>query len=284
MWTSPTRSRARWPPARARCWWSTPPRASRRRASPTATRRIEQGLEVLPVLNKIDLPSADPDKVIKRDRGDHRHRCAEDALRVWPRPARTSPDLLEALVRAHPAAEGRPGGAAAGADHRLLVRQLRRRRVAGAGHERRDASRATRSGDVHRPQPPDRQARRLHAEDGAAAELLGGRGRLRDRRHQGDRRRAGRRHHHARAAAGARRRCRASSRCSRGCSPASSRSTPTTTRTSAMRSPSCSSTTPRCTTSRRCPRRWASASAAASSACCTWRSSRSGWSASTTST
>jgi hypothetical protein len=38
---------------------------------------------------------------------------------------------------------------------------------------------------------------------------------------------------------------------------------------------------PRCTTSRKCPRRWASASAAASSACCTWTSCRSAWSANT---
>ena len=40
----------------------------------------------------------------------------------------------------------------------------------------------------------------------------------------------------------------------------------------------------RCTTSPRSARRWASASAAASSACCTWRSCRSGWSASSTRT
>ena len=43
---------------------------------------------------------------------------------------------------------------------------------------------------------------------------------------------------------------------------------------------SCSSTTPRSRTSRRAPRRWGSASGAGSSGCCTWRSCRSGWSAS----
>ena len=36
-WTSPTRCRARSPPATARCWWSTPPRASRPRPWPTPT-------------------------------------------------------------------------------------------------------------------------------------------------------------------------------------------------------------------------------------------------------
>ena len=33
------RSAARWPPARARCWWWTPARASRRRRWPTSTWR-----------------------------------------------------------------------------------------------------------------------------------------------------------------------------------------------------------------------------------------------------
>jgi GTP-binding protein LepA len=42
------------------------------------------------------------------------------------------------------------------------------------------------------------------------------------------------------------------------------------------------STTRRCSSSRKCRRRWASASAAASSACCTWKSCRSVWSASST--
>ena len=36
---SPTRSTARSPPAKARCWWSTRPRAWKRRRSPTSTRR-----------------------------------------------------------------------------------------------------------------------------------------------------------------------------------------------------------------------------------------------------
>jgi translation elongation factor EF-4 len=40
----------------------------------------------------------------------------------------------------------------------------------------------------------------------------------------------------------------------------------------------------RCASSRKSRRRWASASAAASWACCTWRSCRSAWSASSTRT
>ena len=37
--TSATRSAARWPPAKARCWWSTPRKAWKRSRSPTATPR-----------------------------------------------------------------------------------------------------------------------------------------------------------------------------------------------------------------------------------------------------
>lgn len=63
---------------------------------------------------------------------------------------------------------------------------------------------------------------------------------------------------------------------------ASSRWTPRTTRTCATRWRSWCSTTRRSPMSRSRPPRWASASAAATWACCTWRSFRSAWSASTT--
>ena len=48
---------------------------------------IEQGLEVVPVLNKIDLPAADPERVMRRNRGHHRHRCQRCGARSAPRPA-----------------------------------------------------------------------------------------------------------------------------------------------------------------------------------------------------
>ena len=109
------------------------------------------------------------------------------------------------------------------------------------------------------------------------------RGRLRHRRHQGDRRRAGRRHHHARRAAGER----AAGGLQAGAAARVRRPVPGAVGglrdRSATRSPSSSSTIRRCTTSRKSRPRSASASAAASSACCTWTSCRSGWSASTTS-
>ncbi len=66
---------------------------------------IEQGLEVLPVLNKIDLPSADPERVIQEIEeiiGIE----AEDALRVSAKTGEGIPDLLEALVEHIPPPQG----------------------------------------------------------------------------------------------------------------------------------------------------------------------------------
>jgi GTP-binding protein LepA len=51
-----------WPPARAWCCSSTPPRASRPRPWPTATWRWRTTSRSSPVINKIDLPAADPDR------------------------------------------------------------------------------------------------------------------------------------------------------------------------------------------------------------------------------
>ncbi|CAG0944146.1 partial Elongation factor 4, partial [Anaerolineae bacterium] len=66
---------------------------------------IEQGLEVLPVLNKIDLPSADPEKVIKEIEeiiGIH----AEDAVRISAKTGLGVVDVLEQLVERIPPPEG----------------------------------------------------------------------------------------------------------------------------------------------------------------------------------
>ncbi len=56
-------------------------------------------------------------------------------------------------MRRVPPPKGDPDGAAAGADHRLLVRQLRRRRLAGARRERLAAARARRSASGPRAAP-----------------------------------------------------------------------------------------------------------------------------------
>jgi GTP-binding protein LepA len=66
---------------------------------------LEQGLEVLPVINKIDLPSADPDRVITEIEeiiGIE----ASDAVRVSAKTGEGVPELLEELVRRIPPPKG----------------------------------------------------------------------------------------------------------------------------------------------------------------------------------
>jgi len=68
---------------------------------------LEQGLEVVPVLNKIDLPQADPDRVIQEIENiigiD-----AQDALKVSAKTGLGVPELLAALVQRVPPPQGDP--------------------------------------------------------------------------------------------------------------------------------------------------------------------------------
>ncbi|QFY42891.1 elongation factor 4 [Candidatus Methylospira mobilis] len=66
---------------------------------------IEQGLEVLPVLNKIDLPSADPEKVIKEIE-EIIGIPAEDAVRISAKTGLNVTDVLEQLVERIPPPQG----------------------------------------------------------------------------------------------------------------------------------------------------------------------------------
>lgn len=71
---------------------------------------IELGLEVLPVLNKIDLPSAEPERVAKQIE----EIIGIEALTAVRTSAKTGlgiPDLLEDLVRRIPPPQGDPAGA-----------------------------------------------------------------------------------------------------------------------------------------------------------------------------
>lgn len=66
---------------------------------------IEQGLEVLPVLNKIDLPQVEPERVIKEIE-DIIGIEAEEAPRVSAKTGVGVPDLLQAIVEKIPAPTG----------------------------------------------------------------------------------------------------------------------------------------------------------------------------------
>jgi GTP-binding protein LepA len=70
---------------------------------------IDQGLEVLPVLNKIDLAAADPDKV-KKEIEEIIGIDASDAALVSAKTGEGVPELLEQLVRNIPAPRGNAGG------------------------------------------------------------------------------------------------------------------------------------------------------------------------------
>ena len=116
-----------WPRARARCWSSTPPRASRPRRVANTYLAVETGLEIIPCLNKIDLPGAEPERVageVDDLIGDDptRPSCASAA-----RPARASTRSSRRIVARVPPPERRPDGAAARAHLRLRVRPVPRR-------------------------------------------------------------------------------------------------------------------------------------------------------------
>ena len=70
---------------------------------------IDQGLEVLPVLNKIDLPAAEPEKVVAEIE-DIIGIDAQEAIHVSAKTGQGIPELLEQIVEVIPAPEGDPDG------------------------------------------------------------------------------------------------------------------------------------------------------------------------------
>ena len=148
---------------------------------------------MVPVLNKIDLPTADIERakaeieaVIGID--------AEDAVAISAKTGLNVDRGAGGDRPPHPAAEAARYRQAAGADHRLLVRQLPGRGLAGARDAGRDQARRQDPGDVHRPHAPGRQGRRVHAQAQGPAQARRGRSGLDQRLDQGRAWRAGRRH------------------------------------------------------------------------------------------
>ncbi|MBV6447418.1 MAG: Elongation factor 4 [Nitrosomonas sp.] len=68
---------------------------------------IEQGVEVIPVLNKIDLPAADPERVIQNIE-DVIGIDAHDAVRISAKTGQGIEDVLETLIAKIPGPEGDP--------------------------------------------------------------------------------------------------------------------------------------------------------------------------------
>jgi GTP-binding protein LepA len=71
---------------------------------------IEQGVEVIPVLNKIDLPSADPAKAIQEIE-DVIGLQAQDAIRASAKTGENVDAILESVIARVPAPKGDPGSA-----------------------------------------------------------------------------------------------------------------------------------------------------------------------------
>ena len=138
---------------------------------------IEQGLEVVPVINKIDLPSADPDRVIKEIEeiiGIEAH----DAVRVSAKTGENVPAVLEELIRRVPA----PSGAADGPLQALIIDSWFDNYVGvvslvrvmnGVAQDWREDSSV-----VDGPRSYGRQARPLYAETRAGRDARNGRGRI----------------------------------------------------------------------------------------------------------
>ena len=129
----------------------------------------KQGLTIIPVINKIDLPNADIPAV---------HQQIEDILQI---PAEEAIDcsakmgigideILEAVVAPHSAAGGTEGQHPPRARLRFRLRHLPRRGRLRARDVGQHGSRPDGADDEQRFAPRDQGSRRLHAEDVSAAE------------------------------------------------------------------------------------------------------------------
>ena len=157
---------------------------------------IEVNHEIIPVLNKIDLPSADPERVCKEIE-DVIGIDTSDAVRVGqdrPRHRRASGGDGQAPAGADRRSQRAPEGAAG----RQLVRPLSRRRHPGARQGRRAEEGPAHPHDGGRRRLRPRQGRRVHAQAQGRGRARPGRDRLHHRRHQDHRRLQGGRHHHRR--------------------------------------------------------------------------------------
>ncbi len=128
---------------------------------------IENGLELIPVINKVDLPGAEPERVAP-EIADLIGGDPEEALWISAKTGEGVVEVLEAIVERIPAAEGRARGADAGADLRLRVRPVPRRdRLRADGRRRLPQARAD-PGDAERHRGRHRRHRLLPAGDDRA--------------------------------------------------------------------------------------------------------------------
>ena len=162
---------------------------------------LENDLHVIPVLNKIDLPAAQPEKYAEELA--HLIGCEpEDCLRVSGKTGEGVAHLLDEIVRQFDAAGRRRRRPGPRHDLRLGLRRLPRRRHVRPGHRRPDRGPRPDQDDVHRRRARAAGDRRHLAGDGQVAGARRRRGRLPDHRREGRPPVPGRRHGHDQLPAG----------------------------------------------------------------------------------
>ena len=167
---------------------------------------IENGLEIVPVVNKIDLPQADPDGAAV-EVADLLGDDPAQVVRISAKTGANVADVLDAIVERVPAPAGDPGRAAARARVRLVVRPVPRRRRVRPRRRRRLLAARGAPDDGDRDALRRRGARLLLADDDAGRVAVGRRGRLRRHRAEGPLEPARRRHDHVRRPPRRRSRC-----------------------------------------------------------------------------
>jgi len=243
---------------------------------------IEQGLEVVPVLNKVDLPAAEPERVITEIE-EIIGIDASDAIRVSAKTGVGIPELLERLIQRIPP----PGGDASAPLQALIIDSwfdsyvgvISLIRVVSGVLRPKEKIWVMSTGRTHLVDElgvfSPKRIKRDELSTGEVGFVIAGIKEI-DGAPVGDT--------ITHATDGPAPSCRDLPRCAPVSFRDSTRSAPMIMKIFAMPCTSSSSMMPPFTLSRRPRRPSASAFAAASSGCSTWRSSKSGWSGSMTST
>ncbi len=107
------KSAVRWRPARVHCWWSMPAQGIEAQTIANVYLALEQNLSLIAVINKIDLPGANPEAV--RKEVENVIGLLEDEIVTAS--AKTGigiPNVLEAVVSHVPGPKGDPNAPARG--------------------------------------------------------------------------------------------------------------------------------------------------------------------------
>ena len=154
---------------------------------------IDAGLELIPCLNKVDLPGAEPERVAE-EIAELIGEPAEEVRRISAKTGDGITDVLDELIARVPPPAGRPRCRAARTDLRLRVRPVPRRRRLHPGRRRHIHQGRGDSSDAGGHRGGDRRYRLLHPADDPGRCAARRRGGVPDHRDQGRHQAARRRH------------------------------------------------------------------------------------------